>query len=1717
MSILETVEKIFRKKTNYAEAEQMVDQAASLRYLSTDLYSDSKRFVYELLQNADDAGGGGEKVRVAVKLFGSLLVIAHSGKPFDDGDVKGVCGVDNGSKKNDPDKTGFKGIGFKAVFGVSDHVTVFTDGEYFRFDSDFRHEWNPIWGESQAAWELQEKRSFEVPWQIIPIYTKNQEVEPDIHRFLSDGGWKVATIVALKKPEAIASAIAELSNKANMFLFLKHISSIEFLSTKPTRITVDVAQDQRTSIQVNGEEHSSWFKKTLVIDIPQATQMLLKEESDMPEKLRNAKKVEITLAAKIGDEGLEGLKDSERLLYAYLPTEERGYGIPVLVNAAFYTAANREDLHKDAAWNEWLFGCIPLELLKWIAELVTGDYGFTAYNLLPSAINPSDKLALAYNASFNLAVKQVAFVLNKGGNLLRVNQSLMDYTFLSDVEFVGGNLIRGYKMVRDGLAELDQAPFVSKNSVEGKLKAAGVAVFDWKDFQKMLATIEFEAEHDPLKNRALIMHIKNLHDNSYVSAITLDSLQSWPFILNQRNELKSPKEVFFPAPGETYADDTEISFIHADLDNWAGENLEVKLWLQGLGVQIKSDLTFLMKVILPNVSTFVTTKNAIRTVRDIFNLFSKGQVGPEILASLGELKLLSKRGNLIPAHKSFYANEYHPHIQLEAVLDEDIYVTSQYLPVGAPSADWKNFFYYLGVKERIGIVEYNEVLSNYELINKGFDVNYLTGFTFKPYLTKFPSDSFKEIRSLSLLKYTGDNFGFAQLFWQDVVLGIPVLRLLEYPTAFWGNPGFPGRDSGDKVTAYLKWYVQHRNCLPTTTKECLASGKIFLNSEENRFAQNYLPVFAGPDLDADWRSFFGFRTSLELSDYLVLLGEISTDAANIQDNKSKIQHIYTYLLDQLNVFNSQQLQSIETWALTANFLDTRGEFLAADMLNHFIDGDHKVFGGVFRFIQLNKENQRHSALEHLLELMNVNIIRQSEFGLNTPDEAPARALSRRIAQIIPFWAKWMENEAASGYPEVLFDLQEKFKKLAFFQADELEVFYGDAWNKKVAVHFVENKLYTLSPWTQQKVMYLLPNLLCRIFGYRKHDRELEFLLRSEPEEIKAYFEEEKIGLPPADDFPQGEDEKEDSDGDEENEDSQKDGYSSLAQSTALNFLMPKASYQELWDANLVRNQQLIARCGDDAKKMLLDGLSAFLDGKPLNIYHFTHIENAISIIKQGTIKSRNSASFKDSAGSGIIAQTLHERKAYARFYFRPKTPTQYYVENLGRGQDSVNRIGSDPICPVPVFFILPLDQVMDQADWKVSIGSLSAAQVEYGNTAEIISRFDFDGVYRQFGEISNDRFTVSAHQEFLVKDSLDISLVPFHLGVQNIAAKETLLALLDDAQWKNRIIVDSGLFHNSNIKAEIISSPISLDVSVSKPHDGNFILQHGTDQEWQHIKGNILNQYNAENWMTSKMGQSVFIEGNLSEAALKLFYHYKGQNWLLYANTVNYRLDYSFIRDAVKEWFDSEDESGAGIINALKQHPELAYWYASHLPGPDGLTLESHTLEVISNFQKYFNKQDFFDSYKEYILCLALHDIGKPSAVLAGDKGLQHRHTLAILDKIKSLLPFSDDGFLKLQALIDGDPIGKHLDSRFSIDLMEVFRSVTAMASKISMDVLAFWDVLVVYYQCDAAGYKSLRDKLFLKEGSNEMKLTDQGKRLLFENGYEKKFDDLEEWIKISS
>lgn len=74
---------------------------------------------------------------------------------------------------------------------------------------------------------------------------------------------------------------------------------------------------------------------------------------------------------------------------------------------------------------------------------------------------------------------------------------------------------------------------------------------------------------------------------------------------------------------------------------------------------------------------------------------------------------------------------------------------------------------------------------------------------------------------------------------------------------------------------------------------------------------------------------------------------------------------------------------------------------------------------------------------------------------------------------------------------------------------------------------------------------------------------------------------------------------------------------------------------------------------------------------PSHLFHHTPLENALRILQDGCLLSRNDGQdrrVKDVAAQGVIDNRDHAH-GHVRLYFRPKTPTQYHIEGIRKDGD----------------------------------------------------------------------------------------------------------------------------------------------------------------------------------------------------------------------------------------------------------------------------------------------------------------------------------------------------------------------------------------------------------------------------------------------------------------
>jgi hypothetical protein len=96
------------------------DEYSGIREIVEELYPDRAHFIYELLQNAEDAGA----TQANFDLAADGLLFDHDGRPFTEADIWAITNIGKGSKREQGDQIGRFGVGFKAVFAYCETPSI---------------------------------------------------------------------------------------------------------------------------------------------------------------------------------------------------------------------------------------------------------------------------------------------------------------------------------------------------------------------------------------------------------------------------------------------------------------------------------------------------------------------------------------------------------------------------------------------------------------------------------------------------------------------------------------------------------------------------------------------------------------------------------------------------------------------------------------------------------------------------------------------------------------------------------------------------------------------------------------------------------------------------------------------------------------------------------------------------------------------------------------------------------------------------------------------------------------------------------------------------------------------------------------------------------------------------------------------------------------------------------------------------------------------------------------------------------------------------------------------------------------------------------------------------------------------------------------------------------------------------------------------------------
>lgn len=1082
---IEFIQSIYERKSTFPSPEEALDKANACDIISKDIYTDNTRFIYELLQNADDASNKNGVLDFRVDCVGDYLIVSHCGKAFTKDDIESICSIGDGTKIGDGEQTGFKGIGFKSVFAHSECVVIKSGGFCFKFDKQEAVVWNPVWGE-RKAWE--QKRAakgkdtrIKMPWQIIPI---NTSLPNELHNlFKHIGNYTVSTIIKCKDITSIKTEIENLFSTSQIILFLR--SEKVSVSINGTQKQLSITKRMNNgviTISKNGEVVSSWLMKTTKpFDVPANIRKKMEEDSDhYPEKLREATKTSMSFAVAIKDNNIVKIDAKQPNIFAFLPTTITDYSFPFIVNANFITDAGRQNLHKDYVWNQWLFEEMPKHYMSWMAEIAKdGRYGLGFLKVIAKTAGAYDTLSDKYNTGMRAALENTAF-LPINGRLIKVNEAVFDKTNIFSC--LGENMLISYLATNGKHYLTENVLPQSYSSDVCVLKSLSVCVFENDQLENFLKSPTFQNAHSVSENARLIDFLCTRYpistsDNEETEDVAW--LKELPFVFSENNILRSPVQLCFPST--KYVAELKNSFetISPEVfDSLSQNSIE---WLRALGMSEPSD-TSLIDTGKLFEEGYVTTENAIEIAQYIFELHKQCKLKEEHYKSLRQLYLLSTKNCLIPAKTAFLSNGYKPSLALEDYYDKDWYVSVDYIAKVDTSkalSEWKYFLGKIGVAHNVNVESPNlNMYAARNNTNNQYRKDYITQTMAeleeknRPYEWAWERASTR-FTSVRILDECIDNYQLSKRVWKSLFDNeLFAVEDLFHNFIIWKYHSW-------SVQSYTSWLIENAPLMPTTLHTCEKCNNVYNNCIPNicELAEDVLPVldYAEP-IPSAWQEYLPFKSELSIEDYLKLLENYSNRTEyDVSDLKKKIQIILNMFSEKCATLNKEQKNGITQWANNNKILAKDGKFYPPSELSIIlIDG---FANSKLAYVGTGLPSAK---LIEIMKLMGVKVI---DHVVPTYSGALVSCddLKQRLFDIAPLIACIKGDDNGDKVKNVV-------SKLLIYSVEEISLSYGDENDiiyKMVYCDKENNTIYIKGDWQSVRVIDGLEQPLGQILHLNK--------------------------------------------------------------------------------------------------------------------------------------------------------------------------------------------------------------------------------------------------------------------------------------------------------------------------------------------------------------------------------------------------------------------------------------------------------------------------------------------------------------------------------------------------------------------------------------------------------------------------------------------------------
>lgn len=329
------------------------------------LYTDKSHFVYELLQNAEDA----EATSIQFIQHADRLEVLHDGKPFTSENLQGLCDIGKSDKADNLNQIGEFGVGFKSVFGICDKVRLYSEPAHYR---------GPMVGDAVPfAVEIKDfTRPEDIPAEEMPkTYTTRFVFPFAVGQPYS--GFKTLSTLA----DTLARKLQNLG--ITTLLFMNHLELIEYqIETDDEPITGEYLLEKQ---MIN--DHCSLVSALGVSEKEKSDS----DNTEMISYLKFSRKLEqyplrtVDIAFPVKEENgvYQCVKAPNPYVSVYFPTETESK-LDFIVQGPFRTTPNRSSIPSDDADNIYLAEEMATLLRESVFELkANGQLNMSFVKALP--------------------------------------------------------------------------------------------------------------------------------------------------------------------------------------------------------------------------------------------------------------------------------------------------------------------------------------------------------------------------------------------------------------------------------------------------------------------------------------------------------------------------------------------------------------------------------------------------------------------------------------------------------------------------------------------------------------------------------------------------------------------------------------------------------------------------------------------------------------------------------------------------------------------------------------------------------------------------------------------------------------------------------------------------------------------------------------------------------------------------------------------------------------------------------------------------------------------------------------------------------------------------------------------------------------------------------------------------------------------------------------